>query len=245
MREIVQRRGRASRARQRHRGHGAPRSPRSEDYVLENEDLMQLADGRSLQPGGRDPFPAAVREARAAAGAVARRHVRRTAAAQRAHVSQVQPRAGGRRHRTDRRHAADVRRHRPSARSCAQPARHSRFARACTSTSRQPARRCRAWCGSIAPNASGRGYVTTSSVHPLTPAAAGMLLREPHLGVAVPPAFLRSRNRIAVGSALLPARTDGRGRCARAAGHAQESRRRRAARPRAAHGSLPTCGSRA
>ncbi|WP_119299960.1 hypothetical protein [Dongia deserti] len=48
-------------------------------------------------------------------------------------------------------------------------------------------------------NASGRGYVTTSSVHPLTPAAAGMLLREPQLGVAVPPAFLRSRNRIAVG----------------------------------------------
>lgn len=46
---------------------------------------------------------------------------------------------------------------------------------------------------------SGRGYAATSNVHPLTPQAAGVLLREPQLGVAVPPAFLRSRNRIAVG----------------------------------------------
>lgn len=45
----------------------------------------------------------------------------------------------------------------------------------------------------------GRGYVTSSSVHPLTPAAAGLLLREPGLGVAVPSTYLRSRHRIAVG----------------------------------------------
>jgi hypothetical protein len=37
------------------------------------------------------------------------------------------------------------------------------------------------------------------SAHPLTPQAAGMLLREPRLGVAVPATFLRSRHRIAAG----------------------------------------------
>lgn len=45
----------------------------------------------------------------------------------------------------------------------------------------------------------GRGYVTSSNVHPLTPAAAGLLLREPRLGAAVPTTYLRSRHRIAVG----------------------------------------------
>lgn len=45
----------------------------------------------------------------------------------------------------------------------------------------------------------GRGYVMASSVHPLTSAAAGLLLREPRLGMDVPPAFLQSRHRIAVG----------------------------------------------
>jgi len=45
----------------------------------------------------------------------------------------------------------------------------------------------------------GRLYVTAANVHPLTPGAAGLLLREPQLGVAVPAAYLRSRHRIAVG----------------------------------------------
>ncbi|MCI4568158.1 hypothetical protein [Lysobacter sp. CFH 32150] len=45
----------------------------------------------------------------------------------------------------------------------------------------------------------GRGYVTSSNLHPLTPLAAGLLLREPKLGVAVPATFLQSRQRIAVG----------------------------------------------
>lgn len=45
----------------------------------------------------------------------------------------------------------------------------------------------------------GRGRAASSRVHPLTPEAAGLLLREPKLGVAVAPGFLRSRNRIAVG----------------------------------------------
>jgi len=44
-----------------------------------------------------------------------------------------------------------------------------------------------------------RGAVASSRVHPLTPEAAGLLLREPKLGATVAPAFLRSRNRIAVG----------------------------------------------
>jgi hypothetical protein len=44
-----------------------------------------------------------------------------------------------------------------------------------------------------------RAYVALGNVHPLTPAAAGLLLREPRLGVAVPAAFTRSRQRIAVG----------------------------------------------
>jgi hypothetical protein len=35
--------------------------------------------------------------------------------------------------------------------------------------------------------------------HPLTPQAAGLLLREPQLGVNVPEAFLRTRHRVAVG----------------------------------------------
>ncbi len=46
-------------------------------------------------------------------------------------------------------------------------------------------------------NGGGRG--TSSQVHPLTPEAAGLLLREPKLGVTAAPRFLRSRNRIAVG----------------------------------------------
>ena len=48
-------------------------------------------------------------------------------------------------------------------------------------------------------NGGGRGRSARRSVHPLTPAAAGMLLREPGLGVAVPAGFLRSRHRIAAG----------------------------------------------
>jgi hypothetical protein len=46
---------------------------------------------------------------------------------------------------------------------------------------------------------AGRGYINTANVHPLTPAAAGVLLREPKLGVQVPAAYLRSRQRIAAG----------------------------------------------
>jgi hypothetical protein len=45
----------------------------------------------------------------------------------------------------------------------------------------------------------GRGYVNSANVHPLTPAAAGLLLREPKLGVDVAAPFLRSRRRIAAG----------------------------------------------
>jgi hypothetical protein len=45
----------------------------------------------------------------------------------------------------------------------------------------------------------GRGYVPTTLVQPLTRAAAGILLREPRLGVDVPPSFMRSPHRIAAG----------------------------------------------
>ena len=48
-------------------------------------------------------------------------------------------------------------------------------------------------------NGGGRARAASSQVHPLTPEAAGLLLREPKLGVATAPAYLRSRNRIAVG----------------------------------------------
>ncbi|HEY5805204.1 MAG TPA: hypothetical protein VIT90_16070 [Lysobacter sp.] len=48
-------------------------------------------------------------------------------------------------------------------------------------------------------NGGGRARAASSQVHPLTPEAAGLLLREPKLGVAISPAFLRSRNRIAIG----------------------------------------------
>jgi hypothetical protein len=47
--------------------------------------------------------------------------------------------------------------------------------------------------------AGGHGHVPVSAVHPLTPQAAGMLLREPRLGSAVAPAWLRSRQRVAPG----------------------------------------------
>lgn len=45
----------------------------------------------------------------------------------------------------------------------------------------------------------GRGYRSTADIYPLTPAAAGTLLQEPALGTAVPPRFLRSPKRLAVG----------------------------------------------
>ena len=40
------------------------------------------------------------------------------------------------------------------------------------------------------PLSGGRGYLSTANVHPLTSHAAGLLLREPKLGVHVPPAYL-------------------------------------------------------
>jgi hypothetical protein len=45
----------------------------------------------------------------------------------------------------------------------------------------------------------GRRFGRAATAHPLTPAAAGLLLREPALGVAVPARFMRSRHRIAAG----------------------------------------------
>jgi hypothetical protein len=45
----------------------------------------------------------------------------------------------------------------------------------------------------------GRRFGRASAAHPLTPAAAGLLLREPALGIAVPARFMRSRHRIAAG----------------------------------------------
>lgn len=43
------------------------------------------------------------------------------------------------------------------------------------------------------------GSFSSRQLHPLSPAAAALLLREPGLGVAVSPAFLRSRQRVAAG----------------------------------------------
>lgn len=45
----------------------------------------------------------------------------------------------------------------------------------------------------------GRGALGLAAIQPLTKAAAGLLLREPGLGVDVPAAFLHSRHRIAAG----------------------------------------------
>jgi hypothetical protein len=47
---------------------------------------------------------------------------------------------------------------------------------------------------------NGVGRVSSTQFHPLTPSVAGLLLREPGLGVKVPPAFLRSRQRVAAGA---------------------------------------------
>ncbi|KJV31306.1 hypothetical protein [Luteibacter yeojuensis] len=45
----------------------------------------------------------------------------------------------------------------------------------------------------------GTSHAASSQAHPLTPEAAGLLLREPKLGVATAPGFLQSRHKIAVG----------------------------------------------
>lgn len=45
----------------------------------------------------------------------------------------------------------------------------------------------------------GGGRISSTRMHPLTPAVAGLLLREPGLGVTVGPAYLRSRQRVAAG----------------------------------------------
>lgn len=45
----------------------------------------------------------------------------------------------------------------------------------------------------------GGGRISSAGMHPLTPAVAGLLFREPGLGVRVGPAFLRSRQRVAAG----------------------------------------------
>src|SRR5207253_1843292 len=44
-----------------------------------------------------------------------------------------------------------------------------------------------------------RGFSGASAVYPLTPTAAGSLLREPTLGTAVPRRYLRTRHRVAAG----------------------------------------------
>jgi hypothetical protein len=57
---------------------------------------------------------------------------------------------------------------------------------------------------------AGRGYLGATALHPLTTQAAAVLVREPRLGAAVPSTYLRSRHRIAVGQrffALEPATT--------------------------------------
>jgi hypothetical protein len=46
------------------------------------------------------------------------------------------------------------------------------------------------------------GSATNTPFHPLTPAAAGVLLREPQMGVAVPPSFRRSARRLGVGQRI-------------------------------------------
>ena len=45
----------------------------------------------------------------------------------------------------------------------------------------------------------GRRFGRPAAAHPLTPTAAGLLLREPALGVSVPARFMRSRHHIAAG----------------------------------------------
>jgi len=45
----------------------------------------------------------------------------------------------------------------------------------------------------------GGSRISSRQIHPLTPKAAALLLREPRLGVRVAPTFLRSRQRIAAG----------------------------------------------
>jgi len=170
----------------------------SEDYVLDNEDLMQLAAAEAFSEAVATHFPAkfvkpALQQAPSIGGAFVARRPRSVRTYRKysrvpevdvtAQIADALPTFGG---------VALGAVMRAAGATFPIRARMHIYQSAAGTTLPRMVRLDRA-------NASGRGYVTTSSVHPLTPAAAGMLLREPQLGVAVPPAFLRSRNRIAVG----------------------------------------------
>ena len=82
-------------------------------------------------------------------------------------------------------------------------------------------------------------------LHPLTVAAAGLLLREPRLGVDVPPRFLESRHRIAVGQRFFHLEPIGAPAGAVGPAVAPTARKPRPAPPAATprHRARPGCGS--
>jgi len=79
--------------------------------------------------------------------------------------------------------------------------------------------------------AAGRGYAPATGFHPLTPTAAGVLLREPGLGVQTPPAYLRSTNRIAAGQRFYVIQPIGGGQAPEGSPRGQRAAARRLAQP--------------
>ena len=150
---------------------------RTRTTSFEDEESHPARRRRGVGRSGREPLSAAVRAPRAAASAVARRGVRSASPASRAPVSQVQPRtrAGG--DHASRGRAGDVRRHdrRPS------PARGG-----CDVSLRARMHIYQSAPGTTLPHMlrsdrpmGGRGHTAVRQAHPLTPAAAGLLFREP------------------------------------------------------------------
>ncbi len=170
----------------------------SEDYILENEDLMQLAAANAFGKSVASHFPqrfvrAALRQAPSIGGTFVARRPRSVRSYRKysrtpdveltAQIADALPTFGGTTVGAVLRAAGATFPIR---------ARMHIYQSATGTTLPRMIRMDRAVNG-------GRARTVSSQVHPLTPEAAGLLLREPNLGVAIAPAYLRSRNRIAVG----------------------------------------------
>jgi hypothetical protein len=170
----------------------------SEDYVLENEDLMQLAASNAFGQAVASHFPQrfvrpALRQAPSVGGTFVARRARSVRPYRKysrtpeieltAQMADALPTFGG---------TTVGAMLRAAGASFPIRARMHIYQAATGTTLPRMIRLDRGKGG-------GRARAASSQVHPLTPDAAGLLLREPKLGVAVAPAYLRSRNRIAVG----------------------------------------------
>jgi hypothetical protein len=170
----------------------------SEDYVFENEDLMQLATAEAFSQAVATHFPTQfVRPALQQAPSLGGTFVTR------------RPRSVRRFHKYTRTPDVEVTAQIADAIPTFGGATLGAVLRASGATFPVRARLhiYQAAVGTTVPGMmrvdrrqpGGRRFRRAAQAHPLTPAAAGLLLREPGLGVAVPARFMRSRHRIAAG----------------------------------------------